>query len=328
MITATSAGTATGDLSTASTEPPELSLGCPLLVAASTLVLAAAIRRGADDSGATIGAIPALAAITVAASVVRWRPNADHLPVRSVSIRWHCSVVAISLAVATVAVLGARWAQWAIGPAFSVAVCATYLSMWGFRRLFLLRRVMAMSLLTWLPVAQILEPLCRTTIAVPSDIVYRRLAAIGVFDTSQHPWRLYGAMSHRGWVTVAGIVLLGIMATREPLSGRRIGIVLIAAYAGLVMHHALVLAAPIEQYGDHVMSDVVTSVWFEIAIAAVIGVCLGAMGSSAEPDGAQQLNHADRDPMIFAAGHAKVAVSLRLWTVALPLTALTVAVAR
>ncbi|MGD9793634.1 MAG: hypothetical protein AB7V43_09140 [Acidimicrobiia bacterium] len=328
MITATSHGPATGDTRTASTQSPHLSLGCTLLVASSVLVLAAAVRHGADDSGAAIGAIPALASLAIVASVVRWRPTFEHLPVRSVSVRWHHTIVAMAAVVAVVCMIGSRWAQWAIGPAFTVAVCATYLSTWGFRRLFLLRRVVAMSVLTWYPVAQVLEPLCRATIAVPSNIIYRRLASIGAYGIDQHPWRLYGAMSHRGWITVAGVVLLGVMSTREPMTSRRVGVVLIAAYVGLVVHHAVVLAMPIEQYGHDLATELIVSAWFEITIAALIGTCLGGIGSRYEPDGAVQINHADRDPMIFAAGHAEVTVALRLATIAVPLTALAVAVAR
>ncbi|MEL6893204.1 MAG: hypothetical protein AAFP84_16550, partial [Actinomycetota bacterium] len=187
------------------------------------LAVHASIHRGwrVDDGAAVIPAI-ALAGIWMATT--RRRPDRSSPPVRVVSVRLSLTVAAAAIALSAVAVRTELPATVAdvlpdtgqgvglIGPMVTLAVLASYLALWGFRSLALLRTVTLLSLLTWEPIAGAVHDVVRSSLDQPSELVYQRLGRLGVFGVDDEPWTLFTASLHRGSLVVITIVVLGIAA--------------------------------------------------------------------------------------------------------------------
>ena len=198
-----------------------------------------------------------------------------------------------------------------LGPLITASCLSAYLSCWGFRSLFLLRRVALLSVLCWAPLRRPpSRPVTERSIEQFSDLVYQRLAAMPWLDTSDHPWRLFSAMSLRGADALIATMVIGFSATRRRVSVGLITQLAATAALAIVIHHALVLAAPIDQYEPNLFVRLVTAPWTGTAIAAasIAAVSLvrrwqpHARSPVAEPSGHATSVAADRDPVIFGVG--------------------------
>jgi hypothetical protein len=282
--------------------------------------LAVAIHTAAtpwDRAADGADAMAIIAAVGIAVSVVLWAPRVDETPARPVT-----TVAAIALIVATFGLFTAGRLQPSLadglfGPMVTAGLLGAYLSCWGFRSVFLLRRVAVMSLLTWTPIAAATHAATRASIAELSDLVYRRLGTIAWYDVHDHQWRLFGAMMHRGALAALAAVLLTFASTRLRMSVAAIAGLIGAVGAALLIHHALVLAVPVDDYSPPAWArlalDPVTELAIGASCAAVLSIVAHRKGTAHV---ARPANVRDRDPVIFHPGarHESFAVARSLMT--------------
>ncbi len=191
----------------------------------------------------------------------------------------------------------------AVGPILTVAVLSSYLLAWGYRSLALLRTITLLSLLTWVPVAAFAHDAIRSSLEQPSMLAYQRLAEIPVFGVADEPWRIFSAELHRGALVVLATIVLSIGANRWRMSGRTV-IELVATVGGaLILHHAVILATPIDSYAPTDTTLLATNPTLEIAIAGLAVLCLSLVrwrrgeGSRVISSPSPETEH--RDPFIF-----------------------------
>jgi len=255
----------------------------------------------ATDDGA--GTVPLVALLGIALASVRWQPDLDRQPSRAVTLQ---SALALpTVGIGLIAAIGQGWlaTSEAVGPILSVAVISAYLSVWGYRSLALLRTVSLLSLLTWLPVAAFAHDAIRSSLEQPSMLTYQRLAEIPFFGVADEPWRIFSAQLHRGALVVLATVVLSIGANRWRMSGRTV-IELTATVGGaLILHHAVILASPIDAYAPTDTTLLATNPALEIAIAGIAVLCLSVVrwlrGEGSRMVAAPSAETEHRDPFIF-----------------------------
>jgi hypothetical protein len=307
-----------------------------LMVATCTAAMLVAGTLGAtnwDGSGGDAAAVvPLLALFTMALAVVYRCPDPSTEPVRPVG-----PAVAGGLAVAAGAIGGAIVMLPDVrpdlfGPAVSVATIGTFLGLWGLRSPALLRNVALLGALTWAPVAGVVHRIASTSLELPSEMVYRRIATMPIIGVADEPWRMHTAVLHRGALVVITVFVLGFAAGRWRFGARTAVDVVVAAFAALVAHHAVVLASPIDEYAPddaaRVASHPLLEVGIGIAAVALLAVLRSRRdhpvaaapgGSVTAPPGVE-----GRDPFIFDAGRAAtpLVTSMVLLTTAAPFWAL------
>ena len=256
---------------------------------------------GSTDDGA--GTVPLVALLGIALASVRWQPNLDRQPSRAVTLQ--SALTLTTIGVGLIAAIGQGWlaTSHAVGPILTVAVVSSYLMVWGYRSLALLRTISLLSLLTWLPVAGFAHDAIRSSLEQPSLLAYQRLAEIPIFGVADEPWRIFSAQLHRGALVVLATIVLSIGANRWRMSGRTV-IELAATVGGaLILHHAAILASPIDTYAPTDTTLLATNPTLEIAIAGSAVLCLSLVrwrrgeGSRVVADPSPETEH--RDPFIF-----------------------------
>jgi hypothetical protein len=291
------------------------------LVAVCALAAALVVTRSADADSATVDAafvsVTALAGVALAA--LRWTPDQDVPAWRPLTVAFAVAIVAVAAGL-----VGAVWIPGVshdavIGPAITSALVATYLVTWGFRSQPLLRTVAVFSLLAWTPVATTAREVVHASLQTPSELVYRRLAELRIFGIADEPWRLFTAELHRGTLVVIATVVLGVVLDRRKASLTTAVEVFAAACAALVVHHAIVLASPIDQFAADAAAPLATTPAYELGTAVLVAVALVAVrqlrrnGTVAPqvPDAAHD-ELAARDPIIFGVdtGRRRLAVAL------------------
>jgi hypothetical protein len=217
-------------------------------------------------------------------------------------------VFASTLAVAALVTGFASVGQLA-GPVLTLAIVGAYLAAWGYRSMALLRTTSLLSLLTWAPIADAVHDIVRASLDQPSERIYRRLADLGAFGIDDTPWRLFSALLHRGALVVIATFVLCLAFERWSLSGRNIVDVALTGGGALVVHHAVILASPIDAYRPSTMEGLATNPSLEIALAAAAVVILelvrrrralrveAAVTAIATPS-----TSIERDPVIFSPG--------------------------
>jgi len=255
----------------------------------------------ANDDGA--GSVPLVAMLGVALAAVRWRPDLDQAPSRSVTLQSALMLTTIGVGLIAAIARNDIRPEAAIGPIITVALVSAYLALWGYRSLALLRTVSLVSLLTWAPVAGFAHDALRSSLEQPSRLIYQRLAEVPVFGVDNEPWRIFSAELHRGALVVLATLVLSVGANRWRLSGRTIVDMAVTVAGALLLHHAVILATPIDTYEPTDATLLVTNPTLEIAIAAfavlLLSIARWRRGDSARVVAVVSPEVADRDPFIF-----------------------------
>ncbi len=249
-----------------------------LIVLAICALSAVAISRAgwsSTDDGA--GVVPLVALAGIALAGLRWRPADDLTPTRVVSSRIACGFATASVLMMAAWVSIPGLAEQAIGPVTSAALIGTYLAMWGYRALALLRTVSVLSLLTWQPIAEFVHDSLRTSLEQPSLLIYRRLSQIPAFGVEAEPWRLFSAELHRGALVTLSAIVLAIGANRWRVTARTFIDLTAMVTATLVAHHVAVLAMPIDDYSPDATTILATNPGLEVGVSALGVAILGAV---------------------------------------------------
>ena len=253
------------------------------------------------DDGA--GAVPLVALLGIALASVRWRPDLAQAPTRAVTLQSALGLATIG--VGLIAAIGRDYisSQEAVGPIITVTLVSAYLALWGYRSLALLRTVTLLSLLTWEPVAGFAHDAVRSSLEQPSRLVYQRLAQVPVFGVEVETWRIFSAELHRGALVVLATLVLSVGANRWRMSGRTVVDMAATVAGALLIHHAVILATPIDAYEASDTVRLVTNPALEIAIAGfavfVLSLVRWRRGDVARVVAAPSPEIADRDPFIF-----------------------------
>lgn len=264
-----------------------------------TTVRALAESRAYGSPGAA--AIGILGAVAVLVGLVRWVPSLAEESVRTVPRGHAAGLLAASIAVGVVALAVPTWRGALIGVLSSLCVLNVYLSCWGYRSLFLLRRLVLLSVLSWPVVATVVNRYVGASLTGPSDLVFRRLGSFGVASADDHPWRVLSAMTEHGTVAVTAVVVLTFAASRVRLSVAALARVLVGSAVAMVVHHLVLLSVPIERYDRSWLANQVTGPIAELAIAGLVAVWLYSWTSELAADEQVSSPSPDRDPEIFGA---------------------------
>lgn len=273
------------------------------------------LRLGLTNGSDGAGLVPIMALVAIGLAGLRWRPDETVAPTRPVSHQLAALIAITAGAVEVSVILRPDLAATLIGPIVTLAVIGTYLALWGYRAVALLRMVACLSMLTWTPVAETVHTVVRASLEQPSDLIYRRLALLNAFGVDDEPWRLFSAELHRGALVVIATVLLAVGANRWRLSGRMLIDLVATATVALVLHHGLILATPIDDYQPTELTQLATNPSLEIAVSfiAVLGLSAirfrrhGGRWTRRTDDAEQPValpaatpSTVDRDPVIFA----------------------------
>ncbi|MGH1503579.1 MAG: hypothetical protein ACRBI6_08485 [Acidimicrobiales bacterium] len=310
---------------------PHPSAAAAIFLTLCTSGAMAVAAGGWDHRSDGADVVPLVALVALGLTVARWAPDGA-TPTRPLE-----STLPLALGLMASALAAALFIQPAlgpelVGPVMTVALVGAYLGLWGYRALALWRTVVVFSLLTWRPVAEALHDVVRESLAEPSALVYQRLALLPMVGVDDEPWRVLSAELHRGSLVVLATVLLSFAVRRWRLDGSSLLQLGATTGAAFVVHHAVILAIPIDQYAPSEATRLATDPLLEvgIAVAAVAALQL------ARPDRHTAVAHAaaerpapaepptvDRDPVIFAAVDAPRALGTALLTSsAVPVAAL------
>lgn len=253
------------------------------------------------DDGA--GSVPLVALLGIALASVRWRPDRGQPPSRAVTLQSALALTTVGIGLIASIGRDQLTTSAALGPIITVAVISTYLALWGYRSLALLRTVTLLSTLTWAPVAGFAHDAIRSSLEQPSRLIYQRLAELPVFGVSDEPWRIFSAELHRGALVVLATLVLSVGANRWRMSGRTVIDITATVAGALLLHHAVILATPIDTYDETDAVMLVTNPALEIAIAAIAVLLLAVVrwrrGDVPRVAAAPSPEIADRDPFIF-----------------------------
>lgn len=265
------------------------------------LTVTRALAEPGAYRSAGAAAIATLGALAVTVSVVRWVPSLAEESVRTVPRRHAAALLVASIALAVVALLVPDRRGAAVGVLCTLAVVNVYLACWGYRSLFLLRRLVLFTVLSWPVAAAAVHEYVGASLTAPSDLVYRRLGTFGVASADEHPWRVLSAMTEHATVAVAGVVVLTLAASRLRVSVAAIARLVIGSAVAMVAHHLLLLSLPIERYERVWWASALAGPIAEVAIAALVAIGLFSSASALASDEQLDSPSPDRDPEIFGA---------------------------
>lgn len=281
-----------------------------VLVVLCELALLAVLVRGGGAAGDGADAVALIAVFGIALVVLRRTPDAASDPARHVPVRSAIAIAMLSALLGAAALTGMTSSSSLLGPCFTVAIAGSYLALWGFRSLALLRMVLVLSLLTWSAIAAVVHDVVRTSLEQPSQRIYERLAAMPILGVEDEPWRLFTASLHRGAIVVIATAVFCIAITRRRLSGRVLFVTALAVAATLIVHHVIVLASPVDEYSPDDTTRLASHPTVEVVlggVAALASTFAGQRRSDPRHDagsrrGTRHANVvlADRDPVIFA----------------------------
>jgi hypothetical protein len=292
------------------------------------VVLRALMEREAYGSPGA-AATGVLGAVAVFVSVLRWTPSLQEDSVRAVPRRHAAMLLAASVSIAAVAITVTQWRDGIVGVLSTVCLLNVYLACWGYRSLFLLRRITLFSVLSWPVVATALHDFVGASLTAPSDLVYRRLSSFNIASATDHPWRVYQAMTGHATVAVVGVVILTLAASRLRLSVAAIGRLVIGTTIALIVHHAVVLSAAIESYEPSWWAMAATSPVLELVVAGLVATALFSTASALTSNEHATIPSPDRDPEIFGVHHTvRPVVSMRVVGLVMPAALMIIAVMR
>ncbi|HEX4981817.1 MAG TPA: hypothetical protein VFV63_08970, partial [Ilumatobacteraceae bacterium] len=263
------------------------------------LVAVRALTESDAYSSPGAGAVGVLGAAAVLVSVLRWVPSLREESMRSVPRRYAAMLLAACIALGGVAITSSAWRDPVIGVLPSLCLLNVYLACWGYRSMYLLRRVVLFSVLSWPVVASSLFEFVGRSLRAPSDLIFRRLSSLDFASASDHPWRVLSAMTGHATVAVVGVVILTIAASRLRLSVPAVARLVIGSTLAMVLQHTLVLSARIESYGPSWWAGAAASPVIELVIAAIVAAGLFSSASALTSDDHASSPSPDRDPEIF-----------------------------
>jgi len=304
-------------------------VGVALIGGTCVLVVIHALIDQDSYGSADAAAIGALGAVAVLVSVLRWSPSLDDESIRRVSRSHSLILLAVSIAVGAAALARPGRSDVSVGVLSSLCLLNVYLGCWGFRSLFLLRRVMLFSVLSWPVAADIVVEFVGKSLTGLSDLVFRRLGSLGLAAADDHPWRVLSAMTEHATVAVVGVVVLTLAASRLRLSVAAVARLLVGCSLVVLVHHTLLLSAPIESYHRSWWADVASGPIIELALAGLFAVVLFSPMSVSTSDDHASSPSPDRDPEIFGdQDDAGPVIAIRLCSVVVPAALMTLAVLR
>jgi hypothetical protein len=260
-----------------------------------------ALAESAAYAAPGAAAVGILGVIAVLVSVVRWVPSLDEESVRTVPRGHAAALLAASIAVGVVALAVPTRRGVLIGVLSSLCVINVYLACWGYRSLFLLRRLVLFSVLSWPVAARAVHRYVDASLTGPSDLVFRRLGSFGVASADDHPWRVLSAMTEHGTVAVIAVVVLTIASSRLRLSVPALGRLLVGTGVAMIVHHVVLLSVPLERYERTWLANLAAGPATELAIAGLVAVWLYSWTSAMAADEHVSSPSPDRDPEIFGA---------------------------
>jgi hypothetical protein len=151
---------------------------------------------------------------------------------------------------------------------------------------------------------------------------------------AEHPWRVFTAMSDRASLVAITAIVMGTAMSRRRLTARAGVEMALAVCAAIVVHHATILAAPIERYDRPAWVSFVAGPRYELLLGtgAALLAAWAARRSEAADGRTQNPSVSaarDRDPVLFAVTAADDApMSVRLGAIAVPVVLLIALVAR
>ena len=273
------------------------------------------------------GAIGILGMAAVLVSVLRWSPTLDEESVRTFPRRHAAILLGSSLVLGATVLSTSTWHGTGIGVLSTLCLLNVYLACWGYRSLFLLRRLVLFSVLSWPIVARAIHDVIARTLSGPSDLIYRRLGSLGIASADDHPWRVMSAMTQHATVAVAGVVVLTVAASRVRLSVPAFLRLLFASGLAMLLHHLLLLSAPIESYEQSWWAGFAAGPILELIVAALLAVALFPSASALTTNDNAATPAPDRDPEIFGVHNiATPVVAMRVCSVVMPTALMTMAV--
>jgi hypothetical protein len=293
----------------------------------------AAFAASATESADVVATCSA-AALAIVIGVLRWAPPLDGDDARPVGAPALLLPAAVALELFALSWGHPGWAPVLIGPIATAGILAGYLATFGFRAAFLLRRVVLLSVLLWAPIAAVADRVVRSSIDPLSDLIYRRLASVDAVAVAEHPWRLFTAMTDRAALVAVTAVLLGTAISRRRLTARGVVEMSIAVVLAMVVHHATLLAAPIDRYDRPRWVGFVAGPHYEVLLGTGAAVLAAWMARrTASRDGRAQNPSVsaarDRDPVLFAVTASDDASALvRACAISIPLVLVVALVAR
>ncbi len=319
---------------------PHPSAAATIFLALCTAGGVAVVADGWDHRNDGADVVPLVALVALGLTVARWAPDGG-APARPLESTLPLTLGLIASTLAGALFLRPAWGPDLVGPVMTVALVGAYLGLWGYRALALWRTVVVFSLLTWRPIAEAVHEVVRESLAEPSALVYQRLALLPMVGVDGEPWRILSAELHRGGLVVLATVLLSFAVRRWRLDASSLLQLGATTGAAFVVHHAVILAMPIDQYAPSGTTRLATDPLLEvgIAVAAVAALQLlfgdrhapvrraraaaeAALPGTA-PSPATVEPGVDRDPVIFAAVEAPRTLGTALLTsCAVPVAAL------
>ncbi len=303
--------------------------GCSAIGAICALAAGRALTDASAYPNRGAAAIAAVAAAAVFIGVLRWVPSLGEDVARPVPRRHATVLLVVSAALGSLAVAGVGRNAEILALLTTLSLVNAYLACWGFRSLFLLRRVVLFSVLTWPPIAVGLYTAANSLLGGASDLTYRQLSSYGIGHAAEHPWRVLSAMPDHGTIAVTGAVTITLAAARLRMSLAAAIRLTIAAAAAMVLHHLVLLSTPIESYEPSSWVRFASGPLLELCIAFDVAAAMFYWNWKLTTDEVETTAATDRDPEIFGSHNvASPLPTMRFCSVLFPALLLTAAVFR
>ncbi len=268
-------------------------------VVGAICVLAAVHATWFDDANSDSAAISVIALAAVFVTVVRWLPALSDESMRIVPRRHAYALLVACAAVGGYAVLVPQHRGVAVGVLATLCLISVYLACWGYRSLFLIRRIVAFSVLAWGPTSSALHAFVDDTLTGPSERIYQRLSRLDVAAAGDHPWRLYSAMTDRATIGVICVVLGTLAISRMRMTLGAFTRLFLGCAVVMAAHHLVRLVTPLEEYRTTWWADIVTNPAAEILFAVAVVAALFTFNPAMRVNDTGVAAADDRDPEIF-----------------------------
>jgi hypothetical protein len=269
------------------------------VVVGAICVLAAVRATWFDDANGDAAAISVIALAAVFVTVVRWVPALSDASMRIVPRRHSYALLVACAAVGGEAALVPQHRGVAVGVLTTLCLVSVYLACWGYRSLFLIRRIVAFSVLAWGPTATALHTFVDGTLTGPSARIYQRLSRLDVTAAGDHPWRLYSAMTDRAAIGVICVIIGTLAISRMRMTLGAFTRLFVGCAVVMAAHHLVRLVTPLEEYGASWWADIATNPVVEILFAVAVVAALFVFDPAMRVDDDGVAATDDRDPVIF-----------------------------
>lgn len=252
-----------------------------------------------DNSNSDAAAVSVIAFAAVFVTVVRWVPALSEASMRVVPRRHAYVLLAACAAVAGYAALVPSQRGAAVGVLTTLCLVSVYLACWGYRSLFLIRRIVAFSVLGWVTTATALHAFVDDTLGGPSERIYQRLSRLDVAASGNHPWRTYAAMTDRAAIGVICVIVGTLAISRMRMTLGAFARLFLGCAVVMAAHHLVRLVTPLEDYHTPGWTAIVTHPAVEIMFAVAVVAALFAFNPAMRVNDTGVAAADDRDPEIF-----------------------------